>query len=242
MASRGERLVLAIDMGSSSAKVALVSDRAEVVASAVRPIRTMILPGGGAEQDPEEWWRAVIGAAQATLVEAAGARDRIIAVVCTTQWAVTVPVDAEGNALGNAISWMDTRGGAYVRGRVEGWPRVAGYDLRKLLAWLRYTGGAPVRSGVDGLGHVLYLQQERPDVYARAHKFLEPMDYLNLRLTGRFAATYGTIFPYWVTDNRDPRRIDYVPALLRYAGVERAKFPDLVPVDAVLGALRPTVA
>ena len=119
---------------------------------------------------------------------------------------------------------------------------MAGYDLRKLLAWLRYTGGAPVRSGVDGLGHVLYLQQERPDVYARAHKFLEPMDYLNLRLTGRFAATYGTIFPYWVTDNRDPRRIDYVPALLRYAGVERAKFPDLVPVDAVLGALRPTVA
>jgi len=38
VASRGERLVLAIDMGSGSAKVALVSDRAEVVASALRPI------------------------------------------------------------------------------------------------------------------------------------------------------------------------------------------------------------
>ena len=240
--SPGERLVLAIDMGSGSAKVALVSDRAEVVAAALRPIRTIILPDGGAEQDPEEWWCAVVGAAQATLAEAAVPRDRIVAVVCTTQWAVTVPVDVEGNALGNAISWMDTRGGAHVRSRVEGWPKVAGYDLRKLLAWLRYTGGAPVRSGVDGLGHVLYLQQERPDVYARTHKFLEPMDYLNLRLTGRFAATYGTIFPYWLTDNRDPRHIDYVPALLRYAGVERAKFPDLVPVNAVLGALRPAVA
>jgi xylulokinase len=99
-----------------------------------------------------------------------------------------------------------------------------------------------VRSGVDGLGHILYLKHERPEIYARTYKFLEPMDYLNLRLTGRFAASYGTIFPYWLTDNRDPERIGYDPGLLRLAGVDREKLPDLLPVDAVLGTLRPEVA
>ena len=34
--------------------------------------------------------------------------------------------------------------------------------------------------------------------------FLEPKDYVNLRLTGRVAATYDSIALHWLTDNRDP--------------------------------------
>src|ERR1700722_20317464 len=104
------RCVLAIDLGSGSAKVALVSQRGEVLAAAMRPTETVLLPGGGAEQDPDQWWSAVIGAARAVLAEAALPPAQILALVCTTQWAVTVPVDAQGNALTRAISWMDSRG------------------------------------------------------------------------------------------------------------------------------------
>jgi xylulokinase len=242
MTGAEEPCVLAIDMGSGSAKVALVSRRGEVVASANRPIRTRQLAGGGAEQDPHEWWAAVVDASRAALREASLPPARVVAVKCTTQWAVTTPVDAEGNPLGNALSWMDTRGGPHSRRLVDGVIRVAGYDVFKLWRWIRLTGGCPVRSGVDSLGHILYLKHERPDVYAKTHKFLEPMHYLDLRLTGRFAASCATIFPYWVTDNRDPRRIGYHPGLLRLAGVDRAKLPDLVPVDAILGTLRPEAA
>jgi xylulokinase len=242
MTRTGEAYVLAIDMGSGSAKVALVSRRGEVVASATRDIRTQYLAGGGAEQDPHEWWAAVVDGARATLAEAGLSPAHVVAVKCATQWAVTTPVDAAGNALGSAISWMDTRGGPYNRRLMEGRLRIAGYGVRKLWRWIRLTGGAPVRSGVDGLGHILYLKHERPDVYARTHKFLEPMDYLNLRLTGRFAASHATMFPYWLTDNRDPTRVDYDPRLLGLAGIDRAKLPDLLPVDAVLGSLLPPVA
>ncbi len=242
MAAAGNKYVLAIDMGSGSAKAALVSDRAEVAASGLRPIRTIFSAGGGAEQNPEEWWSAVIGAARTALAAAAVAPAQVIAIACTTQWGVTVPVDAQGLALGNAISWMDTRGARYNRAVVDGWPRIKGYGLAKLIRWIRLTGGAPVQSGMDGLGHVLFLKHERPEIYARASVLLEPMDYLNLRLTGRFAASYGTIFPYWLTDNRNPRDIHYVPELLRLAGVDRAKLPDLLPVNAVLAPIKPQVA
>jgi len=162
--------------------------------------------------------------------------------VCTTQWSVTVPVDQQGHALSNAISWLDTRGGRHNRALTDGWPKVGGYGASKLLNWIRLTGAAPTLSGVCGLGHVLYLKNEQPDIYARAYKFLEPMDYLNARLTGKIAATFGTIFPYWLTDNRDPGNIRYDPGLVRASGVDREKLPDLLPVNAVLGELRANVA
>lgn len=242
MNSAGDKYVLAIDMGSGSAKVALVSNRGAVLASSLRPIATHFLTGGGAEQDPEEWWSAVSGAAKAVLAQAELPRDRIVAVACTTQWSVTVAVDENGRALANALSWMDSRGACYNQAITAGWPRIQGYGLFKALKWLKLTGGAPVQSGVDGLGHLLFFKHQRPEIYARAWKFLEPMDYLNLRLTGRAAASYGTIFPYWVTDNRDPNRIDYSPELLAMAGVERAKMPDLLPVNAILGPVKGEIA
>jgi xylulokinase len=231
--------ILAIDMGTGTAKAALVSRRGRIAAAAMREIEMLHLPGGGAEQDPEQWWRAVVEAAREALERSGLAPASVVAVRCATQWAVTVPVDAAGRALANAISWMDTRGGPYVRELAGGPLRLAGYSVAKLPRWLRLTGGAPVLSGIDGIGHLLYFKNERPEVYGAAAAFLEPMDYLTLRLCGRPAASAATIYPYWLTDNRDPRRVRYDARLLRRAGIDRDKLPQLVPVDAVLGTLVP---
>jgi xylulokinase len=234
--------VLAIDMGTSAVKTALVSSHGEVASVQTRPITTKLLPGGGAEQDPHEWWAMVRSAARDSVAGAPDLAHKVAAVACTTQWAVTVPVDAHGNPLGPAISWMDTRGAPYVSQVVRGWPSVSGYAAYKLYTWIRLTGGAPSRSGMDGLGHLLFFKHERPDLYRAAYKFVEPMDYLNARLTGRVAASYGTMFPYWLTDIRNPRRVAYHPQLLAWAGIEQEKLPPLQPVDSVLGPLLPHVA
>jgi xylulokinase len=65
---------------------------------------------------------------------------------------------------------------------------------------------------------------------------------MNLRLTGRFAATFDSILTSWVTDNRDPDAIHYDPGLVSRCGVDGAKLPEIVPCTAVLGVLRPEVA
>ncbi|MCX8073678.1 MAG: FGGY-family carbohydrate kinase [Candidatus Binatia bacterium] len=239
---RTDPWVLAIDMGTSAVKTALVSTRGEVVGVQTLPITTRFLPGGGAEQDPEEWWARVAQGAQATVREGSDLADNVVAVACTTQWAVTVPVDQCGLPLAPAISWMDSRGAPFVREIVRGWPEISGYAAHKLFTWIRLTGGAPARSGVDGLGHLLFFKHAKPEIYRAAYKFVEPMDYLNARLTGRVAASFGTMFPYWLTDNRDPNRIFYHPRLLAWAGVDEGKLPELRPVNSVLGPLLPEVA
>jgi xylulokinase len=104
------------------------------------------------------------------------------------------------------------------------------------------TGGAPTASGADALAHILFIKHERPEVYRATYKFLEPMDYLNFRLTGRAVASYATIYPYLLTDNRDNTRIAYDDALVARCGLEREKLPELVPVCQVLGPILPDVA
>src|SRR5262245_13507239 len=168
------RRVLALDLGTGGPKVALVGLDGEVVAAEREPNTVTYLPGGGAEQDPADWWRAIVAAARRLLDAHPAERDHVLAVAITGQWAGTVAVDAAGDPLCPAILWLDYRGAGPVR-RVAGGP-VAGYAPLKALRWLRLTGGAPSLSGRDALGHILFLKSERRDVYDAAAAFLEPVD------------------------------------------------------------------
>jgi xylulokinase len=89
---------------------------------------------------------------------------------------------------------------------------------------------------------VLFIKNERPDVYAKTYKFLEPMDYLTSRLTGKITATQKTMTIFMIMDNRHWGSLEYSDELLKFAGVEREKFPELIPNDGVVGTLNPSVA
>ena len=242
MSRAGEKYVLAIDLGSGGPKVVLASNRGELLAVSRQTTGTILLPNGGAEQDPEAWWQAVSAGIREILARQLVPRNAIVAICCATQWSVTVPVDRSGKHLSNAIHWMDSRGAPYSKAASDGLIRVAGYGARRLVHWLRVNGGAPTTSGADVLAHILHIKYDRPDIYRATYKFLEPMDYINLRMSGKFSATHSTIFPYLITDNRNNLAVDYDPLLLRWSGIDRNKLPDLIPVDSVLGPILPEVA
>jgi xylulokinase len=234
--------VLAIDLGSGGPKAILLSERGELIAAASRRVQTFLTEDGGGEQDPQQWWDSISAAVREVLAAGQVPRDDVIAVACTTQWSVTVPVDEAGHHLMNAVHWTDTRGAPYTSLATKGLIKVSGYGLRRLARWLRMTGGVPTHSGADALAHILFIKHERPDVYRRTYKFLEPMDYINMRLTGRAVASYGTIFPVLLTDNRDPSAVRYDDQLIAWAGLDRHKLPELLPVNQVLGPLKPEIA
>ncbi|MHC4581962.1 MAG: xylulokinase [Planctomycetota bacterium] len=198
----------------------------------------MLPSDGGAEQDPDQWWQAIAQTCKRLIAEELVSVDDIVAVSCTGQWSGTVAVDKDGSPLMNAVIWMDSRGRRYIKDIADGWIRFRGYGISRLLRWLRLTGGAPGQSGKDPISHILYIKNECPEVYRKTYKFLEPKDYINLRLTGRCAASFDSIALHWLTDNRKISEIVYDQRLIHASTIDQAKLPELKRAVDVLGPIR----
>jgi len=163
-------------------------------------------------------------------------------VCCSTQGEGTVPVDKNGQALSNCILWMDMRGAPYLKKQLGGLVNIDGASIGKVLRFVRLTGGMPSMTGKDPAGHMLFIRDTHPEIYARTYKFLSVLDYLNLRLTGRFVATFDSILTSWVTDNRDPDAVRYHDGLITTLGLDPAKLPEIVACSEVIGTLKADVA
>lgn len=240
MASQTNQYVLAIDLGTSSAKVALFSIRGDAIGWESEPVPLHLLPNGGAEQDAHDWWRTILIASKRLLAKKLVPREHIVAICASTHGAGTVPVDRAGNCLMRAMVWLDTRGAEYTR-KIAGGP-IAGYDPIKLVKWIQRTGGVPFLSGKDSFGHQLYVKHQLPEIYRNTHKFLDVIDYIDWCLTGKFVTTCDAVVSRWVTDNRHPAHIQYDDELIRWSTIEREKFPDIVRSIDVLGPILPGVA
>jgi len=236
------KYILAVDLGTSGAKVALIGVDGRVAAWESEPVTLRVLPGGGAEQAPEDWWRALVAATRRLLARHPGPASEIAAVCCSTQGEGTVPVDREGRALMDCILWMDMRGAPHLRRQFGGLANMQGMSLPRIRRWIRLTGGMPSPTGKDPAAHMLLVRDAFPEVYERTYKFLNVLDYLNLRLAGRFVATFDSILTSWVTDNRDPVDVKYDPRLVKDCGIDADKLPEIVPCTEVLGTLTPQAA
>lgn len=235
-----EKLILAIDLGTSGMKVALISVSGNVLGWEAEPVRLILTSDGGAEQSPEEWWQAFLSAAGRLMKKNQGAN--LIAVCTSTQGEGTVAVDKDGNALGNAILWMDMRGAANLKKQIGGLINIDGAGISNVLRFVRLTGGMPSMTGKDPAAHMLFIRDTMPEVYKKTYKFLNVLDYINLRLTGEFVASFDSIVTSWVTDNRNPDAIHYDDSLIRSLGIDREKLPEVVACTKIIGNLRSDVA
>jgi xylulokinase len=236
-----QKYVIAIDVGTSGTKVGVVNQDGKVVAYASGRYETRFLPNSGVEQIPAEWWQVVTSGVKQVIKESGVSPGEIVA-IGTSQWAVTVAVDEHGDPLMNAISWMDSRGGKYNAEVVKGFPSLQGYGAGKLFKWINIVGIPPQLGGSDSLAHILFIKNEFPDIYRQTYKFLEPMDFINMRLTGKASATQNSNVAALLIDNRKDGTKDYNPWALEISGVDRLKLPDLLPVEGIVGNLQTGIA
>lgn len=223
---------LAIDLGTTACKASVVTVDGVVLGSATRRVDTIVGEGGAAEQDAERTWSATLGACREALATAGPAGSDGVEVVCAAaQWASLVPVGADGHPVAPMSMWFDDRGSRLASALV------AGDRAPRAARWVEVHGFVPGTS----LGHLLRFQRD-PAVHERCAAYLEPVDYLNARLTGRLACTANSAMPLALTDNRTLGAVVWSDELIDYAGVDRTRLPEIVPSLSVLGALLPSVA
>jgi xylulokinase len=178
--------LLGIDIGTSSTKAVVVDAAGAVLASAARPHTVSMPRAGWSEQDPEEWWRATVGAVREAVERA---EARVAGIGLSGQMHGSVLLDAaaassggrEAPALRPAILWNDQRTAA----QCEAIERAAGGRR----ALVQFVGNAALPGFT--LPKLLWIREHEPDVFARARSLLLPKDYIRFRLTGELATDVG---------------------------------------------------
>ncbi|MFX1488781.1 MAG: FGGY-family carbohydrate kinase [Promethearchaeota archaeon] len=238
-----KKYILAIDHGTQGPKTAIVSTEGDVLEWAYEETPIHAFSGGIVEQDPEDWWNAIKITAKKVIDSGRVPVEDIIGICNTSQWSGTVPLDKDGNNLMNAIIWMDTRGAKYLEQFNKGLLKASGYNVRKILNLIKRTAGGPAHHGKDSIAHILVIKNDFPEIYEKTYNFLEPQDYINLKLTGKFAASMASIHLHWITDTRDLNNIHYSKKLMRMFKVDKNKFPqDLKNSTEILGPVKKEVA
>lgn len=237
MSNTKEKFILAIDHGTSGVKTALMTPAGESAGYEFEQTPVYFTEDSGAEQNPDDWWKAIVSTTRRLLQRTSIHPDSIIAVACSSTFSSTVIVDKNGELLMNSLTWLDSRGAPYVKSAMKGWINIQGYGFANILRWLPKTGGAPGLSGKDDMGHVLFVKNKFPEIYKNAFMFLSSKDYLNLKLTGLPSASQDSIALFWIADIRDINNVRYDERLIQRLGLEKDKFPPIKKSIDILGTL-----
>jgi len=224
---------IGIDVGTTNAKVCLIDDGGRVVRSASRPLTTTN-HGEVSEQDAEQMWTAVATAIAEVIAAAPNAARDIATIGVCSQYSSIIGVDAQAQPVGPALMWIDTRGTDHCWAIMERHPEA-------FTTWIERHGIPPIGSGLS-LAHLLHRQLDEPERHAATTTYLEPMDYVVARLTGRIVATQATMFASQLCDNRTVGTTAYDAELVAMSGVDADRLPELIELDAVVGEVRPELA
>src|SRR3569833_2137383 len=103
-------VTLAIDVGTGSARAALVDRSGRILHIASREYAQIVPSFGWAEQRPDDWWNGVVHSIRAVMADMEDAADRIAAICACGQMHGTVLGD-EAGALTRPTAplWNDKR-------------------------------------------------------------------------------------------------------------------------------------
>jgi xylulokinase len=122
-------MIISHDLGTTGNKATLVDHQGQVIASYTATYATDFGPRGKAEQDPEQWWRALGEASRKLLARADVSAGDIEVVSFSGQMMGAVLVDDAGTPVRPAIIWADTRSGAQCAQLVDRVGMEAGYAI-----------------------------------------------------------------------------------------------------------------
>lgn len=213
------KLLLGIDIGTSACKVAVFEKSGKVIAQTNKPYKLYYPNPGWVEQDPDEWWNAIVDGIKEILKTVSA--DDIAGIGIDGQSWSAIPVDKDGNCLHNTPIWMDTR----ARDICERVVSEVGFDEIFEVAG---NGFEPAYTTPK----MLWFKENKPEIYNNTYKFLQSNSYIGMKLTGNMTQDlsqgYGIHF-------FDMKKCQYDEKLAEKLGLSVDKVPELVECHSVIG-------
>lgn len=187
-----DRLILGVDIGTGSARAGLFDLAGRMVASAKAELAIWRGPGAKVEQSSAQIWDATCRAVRAAMHQAGADPARVAGIgfdatcslVVLGEGGESLPVGPSEDPARDVIVWMDHRAVGQAE-RIN----AGGHDV------LKYVGGRI--SPEMQTPKLLWLKENRPEIYARAWAFFDLADFMTWRATGDTSRSTCTVTCKW---------------------------------------------
>lgn len=221
------RYLLGIDVGTTGTKTLLFREDGKLIDQAYCSYETTVSQAGFSEQNPNDWWMAVIQ----TVRQVCGTPElaqNTCAIALSTQGGTMVPVDENLEAVRPAIVWNDKR----CSEQMKCFAQKFGSDfLYQKTGWHLIPG--------QNLLQIRWMKENEPQLFAKTRWFLSVPDYISYKLTGILAIDPSNM---GINQLGDIRKCCYDPQLLEFAGITENQLPIILPSGSVIGQLSPNAA
>ena len=217
---------IGIDLGTSSVKLLLVDEKGQIINSVSRSYPLLFPHPGWSEQDPNEWWSAVVGGL-VTLLEGVD-KSQVKGIGCGGQMHGLVVLDENDEVIRPAILWNDGR----TFREVDYLNGVIGKKkLSELTANIAFAGFTAPK--------LLWMRENEPENFARIRKIMLPKDFINYRLTGVHCCDYSDASGMLLLDVEHKCWSD---EMLGICGVKKEQMPGLFESFDAVGTVLPEIA
>ena len=228
------KYALAYDIGTTGVKTCLfeIGDTIRLLEGESEGYPLYVLPDGGAEQDPEEWWSAMCNTTKAVLAQTGIDLKQIDGISFCSQGQGLVLVDKDGKPVRRAMSYMDQRARTELKEGMANGIQIAGANIFKLIPSLMITGA--VSSSVkDPIWKYNWVKNNEPDVFKRVYKWFDVKEALICRMTGEFIMTQDSAFGTLLYDIKNKC---WSPKMCKMVGVNIDHLPRIIKsIDKVGG-------
>lgn len=220
------RYIIAHDLGTSGNKATLFSEEGELIASHTCPYATDFREGCRAEQNPLDWWNAIVETTRA-LLKVVSPGD-IAGVALSGQMMGCLCVDKKGNPLRPHMLYCDQRSTdeeAFLAGRIDPYRfyEITGHRI----------------SASYSIEKLMWVRKHEPDVFAATDKVLNAKDYINFRLCGTMATDPSDASG---TNAYDLNRWAWSEEIIEAAGLDLSLFPEVRSSIDPIGGITPEAA
>ncbi|MDA3956068.1 FGGY family carbohydrate kinase [Oceanispirochaeta sp.] len=221
------KYILSIDLGTTSTKTVLFDDKLKVVASAKAEYPTVYPRQGWAEQNPEDWWEALVSTTAEILKKSGVDPVDIVGIGADSMSSMALPLDKDGLPLRNGLIWLDRRSQSE-----SDWIRASYGDLQKKI---NSNDSDPSNFAPK----VLWMKNNERDLYNKTSVFLHCNGYLVYRLTGIMSMDLSEAGMSQLCDIRTGQWSD---ELITASGIDRSKLPEIFACTDVVGGLNTAAA
>ena len=215
------RYLLAHDLGTSGNKASLFGVEGHLVKSCTAVYPVYYDQPLYAEQEADDWWRAVCESTKKLIHETHISASDIAAVSFSGQMMGCLPVDRTGKPLRRAIIWADQRA------------REESDEIRKHIDDEQFYKIVGHRNAPSyGIQKAMWIKKQEPEIYEKTYKFLNAKDYIVYKLTGKFFTDYSDANSMTCFDLKG---LCWSEEIVKVSGINPDKLPEITASTTYVG-------